>query len=137
MATGCQGPFVRGTDGTCPCWGCKCCPPKYCYKSITLYFDCGSPLTPELPTGCSTITSTVVPAIQFDSIAEMPEFNLGGPVRSESGEWVYSAATGGCSIPCQAVNVVISPAGANGVCCIEYANGTLYAAGDGDIDARV
>jgi len=33
--------------------------------------------------------------------------------------------------------VQIFPTTTDGVCCIEYANGTLYAAGSGDIDATI
>src|SRR5262252_4941736 len=139
--TGCQGPFVRGTNGTCPCWGCKCCPPNNCYKSITIYFDCGTPYSTGFPAGCSTITASAIPALVTSLPAlpfgEIPEFDLSQPIKSEDGAWVYAIAGGGCSIPCQAVTVTLAPAGTNGVCCIEYANGTLYAAGNGDIDATI
>jgi hypothetical protein len=89
--------------------------------------------------GCSTITASAIPTLTGLELpfGELPEFDLSEPIKSADGEWVYALTGGGCSIPCQAVNVTIAPTGTGGICCIEYANGTLYAAGNGKIDATI
>lgn len=136
--SGCQGPYVNGVNANanCPCWGCKCCPPPCC-GSIYVHFECGSAPSDNNPDGCDCEPESTVAAVGFSRamprIAQIPSFDTVDtttPIK-----WVYGQATTYCSIPCTTVTVTVSPAGTDGICCIEYIGESMRAVGSGNVTA--
>ncbi len=127
-----QGPYAHGTSGTCPCWGCNCCPPANTFQcGVYVQFSVGTQ-APFAMDQKSEFPS--VPQYQFKPIASLPQFMIAEPVRSEDGEWVYAMADG-CSIPVNPdIKVYLFSGDVYG---IEIVGNDLYAVGSGSITMLV
>lgn len=139
MATGCQGPYKRGSGGFCGC-NCGCCPPPCCCN-VAVYFDCGAPATDSFPAGCEFTTPECVPTplwanLDLPKFESIPEFSK-KPIMSDDKKFIFGQGAATCSVPCETVCVPIYCDNATGYpcCCIEIDNGILYSVGNGYIGA--
>lgn len=136
--TGCEGPFKNGTGGWCGC-NCKCCPPPCC-QIISVYFQCGAPLTPENPYGCdfeescaSFTPMSCDPPLSFMP-PQIPKFNL-KPIVSEDKKFTLGGGSTTCSVPCDTVCVEVYCGGILPCCCLQLIGGIIYAVGNGYVTA--